>query len=179
MDYPETRTFAVKIRKVSILLGLFALTVFAFGALEFRTVAAQTVPQRDGGSEVFKRVRTSIVESERKNVVDERIYRSSIGLLVEYYAELCDTSERAKSALEAETSKWNCGGYEDVLDVKGRKVGKRTICNLGKTSGQSAIVFTYNDILTIISGSSVETLKKFESETCVRSKTIPGVPCKY
>lgn len=130
----------------------------------------------------FVRIKASIGQSERWNVYDKRIYKSRDGRLVEFYAEFFEgSSEKATVYIDELRLKWKtCSEYEDVINVRDQKVGKRTICEMdtSKKAGK-AIIYTYNDILVMISGDSLMTLKIFESETCGRSKRVAGVPCKY
>ncbi len=143
------------------------------------TVDAQT-KRPSHNLHTFELIRTAIHENKRGNVVDMRIYRASDGSNVSCDAELCGTPERSNQALEEVISKWkSCENFEDVIDVKDRIAGKRAICETGVAQAPNAIVYSYGGGLMVISGESLDTLRGFESQTCVRSKLVAGVPCKY
>lgn len=142
---------------------------------------SQTLPQNLESDETnFELVKTRIMESAGGNVVDKRIYKSSNGKIVEFWAEICKTSSEANKLLSQMKSEWNkCSNEEDVINPKDKKVGKRIVCEISAKQKKYAIIYSYNDILTMISGTSLEHVKKFETQTCVRSKNISGIPCKY
>lgn len=159
------------------------LMLFIFAGLWVSTPVAFAQVQYNGDEKsYFVRVSASIRNSERRNIVDLRNYKSKEGGIVRFRAEFFRRSpEELPAYFDDLISTWTtCSDYEDVIGAQDQKVGKRTICESDSEVGNDkAIIYTYEDILIIISGDSLPTLKRFESETCVRSKLIPGVPCKY
>lgn len=149
--------------------------------LLFACMAIAQHPDSDG-KRMFKLVKTAVLESSRRNTIDARIYQSKDGKNIDYTAEIFLRLPNEISAVfdKLQQDLFDCTDSEDVISVKNAVVGRRTICKSSKaTNSPMSIIFTYDDILVTISGGSLEMLKTFESETCVRSKTIVGITCKY
>lgn len=128
----------------------------------------------------FKLKKTAIIESVCKNVVDKRTYESVDGHIIEFEAEMFRIDPNTiRSAFNHIRSKWSsCSDSEDVVSAKDQVVGSRMICTDVKEK-IIAIIFTYDSILTAIVGNSRELVADFESKSCVRSKLVDGVPCKF
>jgi hypothetical protein len=119
-----------------------------------------------------------IIHSTGEPPTIKTLYKSTKGGMIEVYMAVWDKAENALKKYNASKKNYlSCENDDDVTNHEDKIVGKRTLCKDAKDF--SIIIFSYDDQFIMFKGENSSSVLAYEKQSCLRSKKIKGVSCKY